>query len=149
MLVKNIFNIKFATALILSMLLAIGVQAGGRLDKLTSALDLSDEQVTQMKELHKEKKAQKKQHKEQRQAMKKSVMALMDNYTDQQVSVLADEAAEMARTMTLTRLQRTQKMYAILNQEQQSKFKELMAKQGGKKHGWGKGRSHWGHSDED
>jgi len=145
------FGKKLSSVMLLSLALSLtqvaGAQAGGRLDKMVDALDLSDEQAAQFKAFHEDKRSQMKQHKNDRQAMQKNVADLLDNYDPQQAQALADQAADMAREMTLARLQQTHKIYSLLNDEQKQTFKEMMKKHGGK-HRQGQNKGHkWGHED--
>ncbi len=136
------FGKKLSTALLLSMVLSAGAQAGGKMDKMIDALDLNEEQITQFKALHQDKRENMKQHKSDRKLMKQDFVDLLDNYSEQQASVLAEKAADMARKQTLARLQQTSKIYNLLDDEQKAKFKKLMSKHGGGKHHWGHKKGH-------
>ncbi len=131
------FGKKLTAVLLLAMVVSVGVQAGGRMDKMINALDLNEEQITQFKALNKDNRQNMKGHKTDRQLMKQAFVDLLDNYSEQQASILAEKAAEMARKQTLARLQQTIKMYNLLDDEQKDRFKEIMKKHGGK--------LHWGH----
>jgi len=139
------FGKKLTTALMLSMVMTAGAQAGGRMDKMIDALDLNEEQITQFKALHQDKRNNKSQHKSERKVMKQDFVDLLDNYSEQQASVLAEKAADMARKQILTRLQQTIKIYNLLDAKQKIKFKEMMKKHGGGKHHWGHKKAHMGH----
>ncbi len=121
------FGKKLSTALLLSLAVTAGAQAGGRMDKMAVALDLSEEQVTQFKALHQDKRDAKQGHKSERKMMKQSFVDLLDNYSEQQAEALADQAAEMARKQSLARFQQAHKIYSMLDGEQKIKFKKIMS----------------------
>ncbi len=136
------FGKKLSTVLLLSLVVTAGVQAGGRMDKMAEALNLTQEQVTQFKALHQGKRDAMKDQKSERKMMKKSFVDLLDNYSDKQAQALADQAAEMARTQSLARFKQSYKIYSMLDDEQKITFKKIMIKhKGGKRH-MGHGGNH-------
>ncbi len=126
----------------LCTLLIAGVHAAGhgcdKHNKMAKALNLSEAQIELMDALHEDKKAHRKQRHEEKSAMHEGFNKLLDNYSEQGANTLADNAANVARTMTLARINHMQKMYEILDDEQKEKFKELMAKRAEHGHGWGR-----------
>ncbi len=145
MFTKKPLNLKSCGVIVLSVMLAAGAQAGDRHNKLITALDLSEEQTQQMKELHNDKRTQMKLHKEEKLAMKQGFIDLLDDYSEQKANALADKAADMARNKTLARVQQTQKVYQLLDDTQKQKFKKLMSER--KYHHKGKKRAHMGHDE--
>ena len=121
------FGKKLSTALLLSLAVTAGAQAGDRMDKMADALNLSEEQVTQFKALHQGKRDAMKEHKSERKMMKQNFVDLLDNYSEQQAQALADQAADMARKQSLARFQQAHKIYSMLDDEQKIKFKKIMS----------------------
>ena len=126
---------RVASILVLCTVMAAGAQAsggsnghGGGVDKLAKKLDLSSEQVEQLKVLKSKKRSAKKLAVENRQSMKGKGVALLDNYSSEAANSLANEAAEIARNTTLARLEHMQNIYNILNDNQKQKFKAMLEK---------------------
>ncbi len=124
---------RIATVLVMCTVMAVGAQAGGQnkgqsgnVDKLANKLDLSTEQIEQVKGFKSDKRGQKKAAMTDRRAMKDKGIALLDNYSIEAANSLANEAAEMARQTTLARLEHMRDIYNILNSEQKQKFKAML-----------------------
>ncbi len=121
---------KVSAILVLCSVMVAGAQAGGHSGsgKWMKKLNLSEEQIVQLKELKSGQRLQMKESVADRKAMKEKGLALLDQYSEPAAIALADEAAQLARKSTLARLQHMQKIYTILNTEQKQKFKKIMAK---------------------
>ena len=118
----------------LTLVLSVSAVACGP-GKIFKQLDLSEDQKTQMRTLHAEKKSMRESNKKQRQEMKDQHIALFDNYSEQQAEDIATRAGEMKKQRVINRLQHMQKMLAILDNEQKQKFKQLMIKKAEHGHG--------------
>jgi Spy/CpxP family protein refolding chaperone len=138
------FGKKLSAVLLLSLAVTAGAQAGGRMDKMADALDLTQEQTVQFKALHQEKRDAMNDHKSERKLMKQGFVDLLDNYSEQQAQSLADQAAEMARKHSLARFQQSHKIYSMLDDEQKITFKKMMMKHKGGKRRFGHGGEHHG-----
>ncbi len=124
---------RITTVLFMCTVMATGAQAGGGnnshiggVDKLAKKLNLSAEQTEQLKALKAEKRNQNKSTMTDRRALKDKGIALLDNYSSAAANSLANEAAEMAKTTTLARLEHMQYIYNILNTQQKQKFKAML-----------------------
>lgn len=124
-------------ALVLSLSAAAALACGP--GKMFEELNLTEEQASQLKALHEEKKENMAAHKEQRQQFMEKSKALLTNYSQEAAEQLADEAAAAAKTKTLARLEHMQRVSEILTEEQRQQFLALMEERKGKGP-WGKHR---------
>jgi protein CpxP len=96
--------------------------------RLVKTLDLTDAQVTQLKSLRESHKSERKQNKAAMKAIHEQKQALLANYSDEKAQAIANELAAMHKERVLTKLQHQQALYAMLDDEQKEKFKEVLAK---------------------
>lgn len=124
----------------MALAISVPVLACGGPGKIFSELDLTDDQVAQLKEYRQEKREIRKANKAERAQMKERKQALLANYSDSEAEAFASDVAEKAKQRTLARLKGMQKVMEILTPEQQLEFKKLMAEHS-EEHGHrGKGR---------
>lgn len=109
-----------------------------RLDRLTTKLELSEDQKVQMQVVLESQISIMKPLREQKRALRESLRNLdpTANTYDEELARLAFEKSELTRQMVLARGQKRKNMAAILTPEQQAKMKQLREKRRG--HG-----KHW------
>lgn len=103
--------------------LAFGGHHGGRLDK---ALDLTDAQMTQIHSIREANKADHKLTRENFQSLMQKKQALMDNYSASGALEIAEEESALHKSRILKMLEQQQAIYAVLDDSQKAKYKELM-----------------------
>ena len=96
--------------------------------RLIKALDLTQDQVTQLKALRAGHKEQRQQGREAMKAIKEKKQALLINYDQTQADAIAEEIATMHKARVLKKLAHQHAIYTILNDDQKQKFVKLMAK---------------------
>lgn len=111
----------------LTLAISVPAFACGGPGKIFSELDLTSEQISQLKELRQEKRDHRKANKAERMVFKERRQALMENYSDEEAEAFATEVAQKVKAKTLAKLTNMQKMMAVLTPEQQAEFKRLMA----------------------
>jgi len=110
----------------LAIAISVPVLACGGPGKLFSELDLTSDQMTQLKELRQEKRAEREAFKSEHKAFKERRQSLLNNYSEAEAETIASEIGDKAKARTLSKIQHMQKIMAILTPEQQEKFKALM-----------------------
>ena len=96
--------------------------------RLVKALELTDAQVEKLKSLRDSHKDERKQNKAAMKAIHEQKQALLTNYSDEKAQAIANELAAMHKERVLAKLQHQHVIYAMLDDEQKEKFKEILAK---------------------
>ena len=140
---------KGATVVTLVATLLVGVSAAWAGPKhLMNALDLNEDQQTQVK-------AWREQHQDEREAMGSAHqalherrLALLQNYSEAEANAIADDAAALARKKISQRMAAEKALFEVLDAEQKEKYIALMQHPRAMKHGMKEGMKHghgWGH----
>ena len=136
---------KTVVAIALTLTAAVALACGP--EKMFEQLNLSDDQKTQLQALHKEKREDMASHKENRQQWMEKSKALLQNYSQEQAELLADEIAADTKAKSLARFEHMHKVSEILTEEQRQQFLTMMEERKGKGPWGGERKGHHGPMD--
>lgn len=116
-----------ASILVASVSVSAFAFGGGHHEgRLAKALDLTEAQEKQIQSIREANKADRKLTRENFQALMQKKQALMENYSATGALAIAEEESALHKARILKMLEQQQAVYALLNDQQKVKYKEMM-----------------------